>query len=217
MYRKRNGSLSFSFSRLVSNAIPNFASDGAGMTTEVHPIHRDMLYMHQLAAAEPELLDERSFYVAGVCDRERQSERIFMALLKNGVISPEGAVDTYKIGPKFTHQLAFIPQVSQRNLINVLFLWEEEVHRLRKLGEEEAELTTMISEAETQNDDAIDREAVDQLKFARERVRMKRRQRPSQRNSAIEADTDATVAEAFHPRRESSGKAGEMPPAYTGL
>jgi uncharacterized protein YdcH (DUF465 family) len=217
MYRKSNGSKGFSFSRLITNAIPNFASDGAGVWVEVTPERRDMLYMHQINTPRPEALDGNSFFVVGVCDRERQSQRIHSALLKNGVLTtPEGLVDTYKIGPKFIHQLAFIAQASQRNLINVLFWWEEETQRFRKLVEEEKELDTMISELETRPEETADRETLDQLKFARERVRMKKRQRPSQRNPAIEADTDATVATAFNSRRKSDARPGEIPPAYVG-
>ena len=217
MYRKSDGSKGFSFSRLITNAVPNFASESAGAWVEVSPERRDMLYMHQINTPKPEALDENSFFVVGVCDRERQSQRIHSALLKNGVLTtPEGLVDTYKIGPKFIHQLAFIAQASQKNLINVLFWWEEETQRFRKLVEEEKELDTMISELETRPEEIADRETLDQLKFARERVRMKKRQRPSQRNPAIEADTDATVATAFNSRRKSDARPGEVPPAYVG-
>ena len=209
--------MGFSFGRLVTNAIPNFATDGAGVWVEVSPQRQDMLYAHQTNAANPEALDENAFFVVGVCDRERQSQRIHSALLKNGCLTtPEGLVDTYKIGPKFIHQLAFIAQASQRNLINVLFWWEEETRRLQKLNEEEKELTTMVAEVEAQPEETRDSEALDQLKFARERVRMKKRQRPSQRNPAIETDTDATVAKAFNIRRKSDARPGEMPPAYVG-
>lgn len=215
MYRKRNGSMGFSFGRLITNAVPNFASDRAGVWLEVSPHCRDLLYVHQLHTAEPAALDENAFYVAGICDRERQSQRIHSALLKNGVLTtPGGLVDTHKIGPKFIHQLAFIAQYAQRNLVNLLFWWEEETHRWKKLCDEEDELTSMISEAEAQANRMSEEETLDQLKFARERVRMKKRQRPSQRTPDIEADTDATVAKAFNVRRESDARPGEMPPPY---
>ena len=201
----------------MTNAFPNFATDGAGVWVEVSPQRRDMLYAHQINSANPEALDENAFYVVGVCDRERQSQRIHCALLKNGCLTtPDGLVDTYKVGPKFIHELAFIAQASQRNLINVLFWWEEETQRLRKLNEEEKELTDMIAEAEAQPEETADKEGLDQLKFARERVRMKKRQRPSQRDPAVETDTDAVVAKAFNTRRKSDARPGEMPPAYVG-
>jgi hypothetical protein len=82
--------------------------------------------------------------------------------------------------------------------------------------EEEKELDTMISELEARPEETADRETLDKLKFARERVKMKKRQRPSQRNPAIEADTDATVAAAFSSRRKSDARPGEMLPAYMG-
>jgi hypothetical protein len=218
MYRKQNGSMGFSFGRLITNAIPNFATDGAGVWVEVSPQRRDMLYMHQINTPEPEALDENAFYVAGVCDRERQSQRIHSGLLKNGVLTtPDGVVDTTKIGSKFLHQLAFISQAAQKNLIHLLFWWEEETQRWKKLSEEEKELTSMILEAEVQAKGSTEEETLDQLKFARERVRMKKRQRPSQRNPAIESDTDATVAKAFNIRRKSDARPGEMPPPYLTL
>lgn len=109
MCRKPNGYIGFSFSQLVTNTIPNLPTDGAGVTVEVSSQRRDMLYMHQINTAEPQALDENAFYVSGVCDSERQSPRIHSALLKNSVLTTsDGLVDTSKIAPKFTHQLAFI-------------------------------------------------------------------------------------------------------------
>src|SRR5271170_6214101 len=177
MFRKHNGSLGFSFGRLMTNTIPNFATDGAGVVIEVSPQRRDMLYMHQVATATPECLNETSFYVAGVCDQERQSQKIHSALVENGVLLPDGKIDTNRITPQFVHQLAFISTAAQKNLINVLFLWEEELQRLQKLNDEEEELTTLITRAESQPEENVDKEHVDQMKFARERVRMKKRQR----------------------------------------
>ena len=74
----------------------------------------------------------------------------------------------------------------------------------------------MILELEVRLEETAGRETLDKLKFARERVRMKKRQRPSQRNPAIEADTDVTVAVAFSSRRKSDARPGDMPPAYVG-
>lgn len=77
---------------------------------------------------------------------------------------------------------------------------------MRKLDEEEEELTNMISEGEAHPEETANKERLDQLKFARERVRMKKRQRPSQRDVAIETDTDATVAEAFKGRAKNDAR-----------
>ena len=275
MYRKRNGSRSFSFSRLVLNAVPNFATSWEPGTIDITPQRQDTLYAHQMSKGWPECLNlnESSFYWAGCCDRERQSERMFVALLKNGVLAerevpptPSGSgvngaanggsgavngdagnstitvtIDTSKISSKFIHQLAFISQTSQKNLINVIFFWEEEVQRLKKLDAEESEISdlirtaerrsrparqTMTESAQTPAQPTSDRQQqpnkdqeqqthqpsppprsssptpdqraeLDRLRFARERVRMKKRQVPTQRDPDIERDTDNVLARAF--------------------
>lgn len=238
MYRRRNGSLSFSFGRLVTNAFPNFAGSGPGFT-ELTPQRQDILYSYQLSTGNPLVLGPNAFYVAGSTDHERRSRQIHRALQKNGVLDEDGKVDTTKIGPRFIHQLAFVDQMSQKNLINVLFFWEEEVHRLNKLESEEVELTSLITEAEKAQSQSIEESdphapldpqnthTLDQMKFARERVRMKKRQRPSQRREDLEADQDTTVQDAFKARvnapaygsaagRNENGQipAEELPPSY---
>ena len=221
MYRNRKGSLSFSFGRLVSNAIPNFASDRVGYV-ELTPQRQDMFYSYQISTPDPIILGRNAFYVAGCTDAERRSTQIHRALQKNGVLNADGKVDTTKIGPKFIHQLAFVDQMSQKNLINLLFFWEEEVHRLNKLSSEEDELTSMIDAATASADDENgDTETLDQMKFSRERVRMKKRQLPSQRRADMELDQDTTVQDAFKaqpnaPRYTNEGETAnvEVPPSY---
>jgi hypothetical protein len=233
MYRRRNGSLSFSWGRLVTNAIPNFASNSA-LYTELTPQRRDLIYSYQLSTSSPLTLGPNIFYVAGCTDSERRSAQIHRALTKNGVLSETGMVNTTAIGPKFIHQLAFIDQMSQKNLINVLFFWEEEVQRLNKLSAEEMELTGLIDEAEKAQSQpepgepemhTMNTQSLDQMKFARERVRMKQRQRPTQRRGDLEADQDTTVEDAFRARGEAPGYASavqapaaglgqELPPSY---
>lgn len=166
-----------------------------------------MCYAHQIASSNPYALDERSFYVAGVTDNEGMSKKVYKALRKHNIMREDGTLDTYKIGPSFAHQLACINMVRQRELVNMLFWWEEEDKRLRKLMDEEKELTSMIKESEKQVDEDGEvegrREMLDQLKFARERVRMKRRQRPSQRRADVENDAD-DLMEVFHGRSKSA-------------
>lgn len=92
----------------------------------------------------------------------------------------------------------------------MLFWWEEECQRLRKLDAEENELNAMISKLQLTlsqpgpNDADLhtQKQTLDQLKFARERVRMKKRQRPSQRHPDVEADRD-DIVQAFHGRSKS--------------
>ncbi|OAP64255.1 hypothetical protein AYL99_00227 [Fonsecaea erecta] len=225
MYRKRNGSLGFSFTRFANAAVPNFFADETpSRTVDLTGYRRDMCYMHQIASADPYTLDERSFYVAGVVDSESVSRKVYAKLKKNEILRAEdGMVDTHKIGPRFPHQLALLNIYRQKDLVGMLFWWEEECQRLRKLDAEERDLDALIAESEVKQqlttttttaaaavaeDDGAEesqqavKETLDQLKFARERVRMKRRQRPSQRDPAVETDTD-DIMMAFHGRSRS--------------
>jgi hypothetical protein len=217
MYRKRNGSLGFSFTRFANAAVPNFFAD----PTPSHHIdltgyRRDMCYMHQITSPDPYALDERSFYVAGIVDSESVSKKVHAKLKKHDILRQDGSVDTFKIGPRFPHQLALLNLNRQKDLVGMLFWWEEECQRLRKLVAEEKELDSLIEEADEKlimmvattedGDDTPEREHLkgtsDQLKFARERIRMKKRQRPSQRDPDVEADKDDILG-AFHGRSKS--------------
>ncbi|RMZ81789.1 hypothetical protein DV738_g2042, partial [Chaetothyriales sp. CBS 135597] len=185
MSRKRKGSKGFSFTRLANIMVPNFFADTAPtITSALVGLRKDMCYAHQLSSPNPFALDERSFYVAGVADNEAVSRKMYKALKKHGILRADdgnGEVDTRKIGQSFIHQLASINVMRQRELINMLFWWEEETQRLKKLVAEERRA----------------KEKLDQLKFARERIRMKKRQRPSQRRADVEADKD-NLMEAFY-------------------
>ena len=66
MFRNSSGSLSFSFGRLVQNAVPNFANDTPSDDADVSLLHQDLLFEHQLHTAEPTRLDDTSFKLAGV-------------------------------------------------------------------------------------------------------------------------------------------------------
>ncbi|OCT49730.1 hypothetical protein CLCR_07511 [Cladophialophora carrionii] len=220
MYRKRNGSLGFSFTRFANAAVPNFFADPTpSYHVDLTGYRRDMCYMHQIASADPYALDERSFYVAGVVDSESVSKRVHAKLKKHEILREDGSVDTFKVGPRFPHQLALLNLNRQKDLVGMLFWWEEECQRLRKLQAEEEELDSLIEGAEgkvaaaamavgNEDDTPPERSSahlkgtVDQLKFARERVRMKRRQRPSQRDPDVEADKDDILG-AFHGRSKS--------------
>ena len=149
MYRKRNGSLGFSFTRFANAAVPNFFSDeSTERMAELTPQRRDMFYMHQITSSNPYALDERSLYVAGIADSESVSKKVHRSLQKHEILAADGAVDTYKIGPRFTHQVARLDVHRQRDLVGMLFWWEEECQRLRKLDAEETELDGLIAESE---------------------------------------------------------------------
>ena len=216
MYRKRNGSLSFSFGRLMLNAFPNIANDNAAREADIALPYQDLLYAYQLAQPNPMILDKFSFRVAGVVSTEKHSQKVHRALQANGVLggADGGTIQTSNIGPKFTHQLSFISVGPQRKVVGMLFLWEEEVQRMRKLDGEEQELTGLISQAESGTDEGSQRSTLDQLKLARERVRMKKRQKPSERSEDIETDCDNILARSFLVPQQGAQRPDDMPPAY---
>jgi hypothetical protein len=207
--------------------VPNMFDDLSALkAAAMAPLRRDMLYAHQLASSNFYALDERSFSVAGVVDSERMSKRVCKALKKYGVLKEDGKVDTTQIGPKFIHQTMFIDVYRQMELVDLLFWWQEECQRYAKLVDEDKELSHMIAEAERHaaedTSDVARKEAVDQVKFAREWVGMKIRQGPSQRRAHTEANTvDAmeaarkTVSIPLQPQSGSTamGK-DELRPSY---
>lgn len=211
MYRKRNGSLGFSFTDFAQNAVPSM-SMSRSQQSWVPALGRDMLYAHQIAAKHPGAplaLDERSLFVGGICDAEGTSKRVFHKLGRAGILDEQGCVNTMKIeGKKFPHQITLLSQPRQRDLLDLLFWWEEECQRLRKLFDEEKAVTQQIKRLsshrinageESDEDAALDEneraQILDHLKFEREKLRMRVRQRPSQRRADVESGTDQLLTE----------------------
>jgi len=129
------------------------------------------------------------------------SRRVFKKLKDAGVLRGDGTVDTLNVnGKKFPHQVAIISVPRQRELVNLLFWWEEECQRLRKLVSEEKELSESIDGVLQQrnfgDDDSDNQHLSARLKFEREKVRMRIRQRPSERRDDVESGVDVLYAEA---------------------
>lgn len=230
MYRKRNGSFGFSFLDFAQNAVPSM-SMSRPQNSWVPALGRDMLYSHQIAATHPEApfaLDERSLFVGGICDSESTSKRVFHKLGRAGILDEQGCVNTMKIeGKKFPHQVTLLSQPRQRDLLDLLFWWEEECHRLRKLFDEVRAVSQQIkqiscregdSNEELNEESALDdnerAQFLDHLKFEREKLRMRVRQSPSQRRADIESGTDQLITEintADSQSRQNQGTALSSP------
>lgn len=65
MYRNRSGKISWSWSRLVLNAVPNNANDCTN-EADLTPKQQDDLFRFQLTQPNPRILNEQSFYIAGI-------------------------------------------------------------------------------------------------------------------------------------------------------
>ena len=74
MFRHASGGTSFSFHRLITNAIPNFANDNPSQDADLSLTEKDMLWTHQVQGAQaggrsPMTLDTGSAMRAGVTSK----------------------------------------------------------------------------------------------------------------------------------------------------
>jgi hypothetical protein len=180
----------FSFARLITNAIPNFARDDVN-DVDLTPAQADDLVTHQLSVPDALYLTKDSFFIAGITESRSTSAKVHKALLKAGIITeaPSAAaplsgssslqrpapLNTSAISRNFANQLACISIHAQRKLVGMLFFWEEEITRFNLLDTEEAEILGAIEAAGGQNPD---------LEVALRAVQMKRTLVPSKRGEA---------------------------------
>jgi hypothetical protein len=141
-----------------------------------------MLYDYQRYKTIPYLVDEGFIKAAMIVSRTAASRDAYKGLLKAGVVTPEGVVDTTRIDRHFRNHVAILHATQQRQVIVALFWWEEETQRLRKLLAERRELETLTAESSA--------EALPQYRRLLERVNAKIMARPSERLQAVEEDAD---------------------------
>jgi hypothetical protein len=145
MYKTEAGSKKFSFTRFISNSIPNIA--GAPQDIDLSPSEIDLIFLHQLGEPDPLILSPQAFLHAGITSSPKTSAAVHKALLKNGVlVEGEKGVHTEKIGKRFTHELAMITSHGQKKVVNMLFWWEEEGMRWNKLIGELEELKVVVEQ-----------------------------------------------------------------------
>ncbi|KAH8815725.1 hypothetical protein F5884DRAFT_747255 [Xylogone sp. PMI_703] len=179
----------FSWNRLITNPIPNFARDDIN-DVDLSPVQADALVRYQLALPNPRYLDPKSFFIAGITGSESLSKDVYKVLVKHNLIlpapndqspqssspnqAPDGnvmTVNTFGVTKKFANQLAVISVHAQRKLVGMLFFWEEECTRWNLLDKEEKEIKESIERVGENND----------LVVALEAVKMKRTLLPSMR------------------------------------
>ncbi|KAI1618555.1 hypothetical protein EDD37DRAFT_272326 [Exophiala viscosa] len=188
MYRKSSGAVGFSFNRLITNAFPNFANDNPGEDADLTSTQKDLLWVHQLGAAEtrgrsPMTLDEDSAFSAGITTSEKNSARIHKELVKNRITDPAAplGIDTTRITQRLPHELAFVSIHAQRKTVGMLFFWEQEALRWRLLDQEESELKAALE------DEGTSAASKQELKVRLEGVSMRRGMRPSSRQEEAES------------------------------
>ena len=103
------------------------------------------------------------------------------SLQKNGIINEaDGTLHTELISKHFSNQVPKLSIHQQRQLVSLLFFWEEEVTRWRLLDEEEAEIRKAIKQHHEVHGVHAENEA---LKVALGTVLVKRNTPPSSRGA----------------------------------
>jgi hypothetical protein len=141
-----------------------------------------MLYDYQRYKTVPYLLDTGSIEAALIVSKTSASKDVYKGLVKAGVVSPQGVIDTTRIDRHFLNHLAILRASQQRQVIVTLFWWEEETLRLRKLLDERRELEILTAEASA--------EAMPEYRKLLQRVNGKILARPSERERIVEEDAD---------------------------
>ena len=145
MYKTETGKTKFSFTRFMSNAVPNIA--GPPQDTDLSAKEEDLAFIHQLGQLDPLVLSPEVFAHAGITSETKVSATVHKALLKNGVLEQDSAtIHTERITKNFANQVPGITSHAQKKLINFLFFWEEEGQRWKKLIGELKELKVVIAE-----------------------------------------------------------------------
>ncbi|KAL5115140.1 hypothetical protein ACEQ8H_006976 [Pleosporales sp. CAS-2024a] len=124
MYRSKDESKKFSFSRLINNAVPNAAP--APIPTTLSPAALAAVRTHQQAQPNPALLSDQAFLHARITSSPKTSAAIYKALVKNGVTRSDGRVDTRGISRNFAHEVAVVTSHAKKKIVNLLFWWEGE-------------------------------------------------------------------------------------------
>lgn len=131
------------------------------------------------------------------------SKVVFKKLQKINVLGHDGTVHTENIGPNLTHHLAKVPAYRQKQMIDLLFWWEEDCQRLRKLYDEKVELMGLVQQGGN--------EMYGQML---ERVAKKMKTRPSERDEKTERNEDGVMLRFISGMQGPEGRSSEAPPAY---
>ncbi len=116
-----------------------------------------------------------------IIGNQSRSRSVLGSLRKHGIINKaDGSLHTELISKHFSNQVPEISIHTQRQLVCLLFFWEEEVTRWRLLDEEEAEIRKAIEQFQELYGEHAESEA---LKVALGIVWVKRSTPPSSRGA----------------------------------
>lgn len=148
---------------------------------------RDMVFHHQLYGANFESLEPDTLLAAKVVGKplclcplviapdettetKQYANSCFKSCQKLGIIREDGKPDTTKIGSDLVNKIAIISTPKCRELVNLLFFWEEESTRWRLLCNEERELERTVQDGDTSEDERIHLYEALKIVAARKRI-----------------------------------------------
>lgn len=77
MYKTAGGKIRFSFSRFVTNAVPNFANDGNADDANISPKQQDDLFAYQMRLDNPKIFDDLSLFACGIVGKSTSCFMVF--------------------------------------------------------------------------------------------------------------------------------------------
>ncbi|KAK4495896.1 hypothetical protein PRZ48_013164 [Zasmidium cellare] len=134
------------FLRRLSNPFENWHYRSLRID-DLLPQTKDHVFSWQLDATDFSRIDQDTILRAGISPNKTYAAKIFSASQKLGIIDPmTGLPDTSKIDRNLVKAMPNISVQKQRELVMLLFFWEEEITRWRLLESEEAEIKGRLEE-----------------------------------------------------------------------
>ncbi|CAK4032801.1 Hypothetical predicted protein [Lecanosticta acicola] len=163
-----------SFMRRLSHPFANWDTQRENLrwgSDELHPKVKDEVFQWKVGSRDFECLDAESLIRADIVANHTRAKTVLKAAHKIGTIDAEtGHPVTTKIDRSMLSEMPILSIVKQRDLIKLLFFWEEECTRWRLLGEEEKELGEKLREEGLSRE--VEAELKTMLMFVRERKRV---------------------------------------------
>lgn len=135
------------------------------------PQTKDHVFSWQLNGADFTRIDQDTILWAGISPNKTYAAKILSASHKLGIIDPvTGRPDTTKIDRNMVKAMPNISVQKQRELVMLLFFWEEEIMRWRLLEGEESEIQGRLGEEGVREGWRVELEHALRMVRARKRV-----------------------------------------------
>ncbi|KAF2165708.1 hypothetical protein M409DRAFT_67076 [Zasmidium cellare ATCC 36951] len=134
------------FLRRLSNPFENWQYKSPRIN-DLLPQTKDHIFSWQLDAPDFSRIDQDTILRAGISPNKTYAAKIISSAQKLGIIdAATGRPETSKIDRSMVKAMPNISVQKQRELVMLLFFWEEEITRWRLLEGEEAEIRGRLEE-----------------------------------------------------------------------